>query len=90
MNLPAMARVTKIPLERLQELSKTSAVFAPGVENYHRMGAIRALWDGDLAARLEAALAEPRRATVGAWTAKPAGAGPLARAVADRVRRDAA
>ena len=30
MNLPAMARVTKIPLDRLQELSKTSAVFAPG------------------------------------------------------------
>src|SRR3954468_5404415 len=58
MNLPAMARVTKIPLERLQELSKTSAVFAPGVENYHRMGAIRALWDGDLSAHLEAALAE--------------------------------
>lgn len=57
MNLPAMARVTKIPLERLQELAAQSPVFAPGVENYWRMGAIREVWDGDYAARLAAALA---------------------------------
>lgn len=56
MNLPAMARVTKIPLERLQELAVESPVFAPGVENYRRMGAIRDVWDGDFAERLAAAL----------------------------------
>lgn len=56
MNLPAMARVTKIPLERLQELAVESPVFAPGVENYRRMGAIRDVWDGDYAAKLAAAL----------------------------------
>src|SRR3954454_13079957 len=90
MNLPAMARVTKIPLERLQELSKTSAVFAPGVENYHRMGAIRALWDGDLSAHLEAALTEPEEGDRRRQDGEARGGRTLARAVADRVRRDAA
>jgi malonate decarboxylase gamma subunit len=90
MNLPAMARVTKIPLERLQELSKTSAVFAPGVENYHRMGAIRALWDGDLAAHPEAALAEAEEGDRRRLDGEARGGRTLARTVADRVRRDAA
>src|SRR3954463_6464743 len=90
MNLPAMARVTKIPLERLQALSKTSAVFAPGVENYHRMGAIRALWEGDLSAHLEAALAEHDEGDRRRQDGEARGGRTLARAVADRVRRDAA
>lgn len=61
MDLRAMARVTKLPLEKLQALSGTSPVFAPGVDNYVRMGAVEALWDGDLAAALDHALAEPDR-----------------------------
>jgi malonate decarboxylase gamma subunit len=58
MRLPAMARVTKIDEARLAELSKSNPVFAPGVENYVAMGGIRALWTGDLQARLLAALAD--------------------------------
>lgn len=66
MDLRAMARVTKQPLEKLQALSESSPVFAPGVENYVRMGAVEAVWEGDLAAALDAALAsvpqhDPRR-----------------------------
>lgn len=60
MALPAMARVTKLPPERLEELAKTSPVFAPGVQNYVQLGGVRALWptdDGQLPARLAAALA---------------------------------
>ncbi|MGO1071936.1 biotin-independent malonate decarboxylase subunit gamma [Lysobacter sp. CA199] len=57
MDLRAMARVTKQPLEKLQALSTTSPVFAPGVENYLRMGAVESLWKGDLAAALLASLA---------------------------------
>jgi malonate decarboxylase gamma subunit len=49
MGLPAMARITRIQEERLRELSESSPVFAPGAINYVRMGAIDALWDGDLA-----------------------------------------
>jgi len=52
MGLPAMARIMRIPEERLRALSETSPVFAPGASNYLRMGAIDALWSDDLAARL--------------------------------------
>ena len=31
MNLPAMSRITKIPLDHLQALAKQSPVFSPGV-----------------------------------------------------------
>jgi malonate decarboxylase gamma subunit len=57
MNLPAMARVTRQPEERLRALAKDSPVFAPGAANYVLMGAIDSLWEGDLAQRLRAALA---------------------------------
>jgi malonate decarboxylase gamma subunit len=57
MGLPAMARVTRISEERLIELSKTSPVFAPGAENYLKMGGLDALWEGDLSACLTDALA---------------------------------
>jgi malonate decarboxylase gamma subunit len=56
MSLPAMARVTRLPEERLRALAQASPVFAPGAINYVRMGAIDALWDGDLAAHLTRAL----------------------------------
>ena len=38
--LEAMSRVTKIPLAKLQELSKTSPIFAPGAENFYLLGAV--------------------------------------------------
>jgi malonate decarboxylase gamma subunit len=69
MGLPAMARITKVPLERLEELAQDNPVFAPGAENYLRMGGVAAIWHDDLAASLERALAqaEPvdRRAELG-------------------------
>jgi len=57
MRIPAMARVTKLPEERLTALSKSNPVFAPGVQNYVAMGGVRALWQGDLPAALRDALA---------------------------------
>jgi malonate decarboxylase gamma subunit len=56
MGLPAMARITKVPEEVLVELAKANPVFAPGPENYLRMGGLEAIWEGDLAAQLQAAL----------------------------------
>jgi malonate decarboxylase gamma subunit len=56
MGLPAMARITRIAEDRLRALSTTSPVFAPGAVNYVRMGAVDALWNGDLAACLLSAL----------------------------------
>jgi malonate decarboxylase gamma subunit len=91
MNLPAMARVTKIPLAQLHELATTSPVFAPGAENYIAMGALDEVWRGDLAAALEAAL---RAATPGGDVRRERGlarGGRVAAAgVARRVRHDAA
>lgn len=57
MGLPAMARITKVPEARLTELAVDNPVFAPGPENYLRMGGIQEIWRGDLAAALAAALA---------------------------------
>lgn len=57
MGLPAMARITKVPEERLTELAQDNPVFAPGPENYLRMGGLHGIWDGDLANELARALA---------------------------------
>ena len=69
MRIPAMARVTKLSEGLLTEMSQSNPVFAPGVQNYLRMGGIRAVWDGDLAAGLRDALAhastDDRRAIEG-------------------------
>lgn len=58
MGLPAMARITKVPEEKLAELAKDNPVFAPGAENYLRMGGVHAIWEGDLAVQLSKALVE--------------------------------
>jgi malonate decarboxylase gamma subunit len=56
-----MARVTKLQEALLAALSLSNPVFAPGVDNYVRMGGVRGLWgtagQPDLAAGLRAALA---------------------------------
>jgi malonate decarboxylase gamma subunit len=89
MNLPAMARVTKIPQEKLEELAKNSPVFAPGAKNYFKMGALDSLWSGNLAEALAAALrdgsTQDRRRELGAER----GGRNLALGVAERVKGDA-
>jgi malonate decarboxylase gamma subunit len=47
MDLKAMSRITKIPYDRLVELSADSPVFAPGAENYWRMGAVHEIWSAE-------------------------------------------
>lgn len=71
MDLRAMSRVTKISLERLEELAGESPVFAPGAENYWRMGGIHEIWSADdnwperLAAALDSATDTDGRAVIG-------------------------
>ena len=85
MRIPAMARVTKLPEEKLVALAQSNPVFAPGVQNYVAMGGVRGLWEGDLQAALRDALAntptEDRRAQDGA----DRGGRRLAAAVVQRV-----
>ncbi|MCC7326576.1 MAG: biotin-independent malonate decarboxylase subunit gamma [Burkholderiales bacterium] len=62
MAAPAMARITKIPLDRLTELFRSSPVIGPGAENFLRIGALRAIWNENLANHFRRALSEPVQA----------------------------
>lgn len=69
MALPAMARITQIPVEELESLCRSSPIFGPGVQHYERLGAVEAVWSGSLAGALHEALRVPaggdRRAALG-------------------------
>ncbi|HHL3493371.1 TPA: biotin-independent malonate decarboxylase subunit gamma [Legionella pneumophila] len=43
--LEGMAKVTKIDIEMLRSISKTSSVFAPGAENFKKLGGIHEVLD---------------------------------------------
>lgn len=60
MDLPSMAKVTKLSMEALQEKAKSTPVFAPGLSNLARMGAVHITWNDDvsLAGQLDALLAD--------------------------------
>ena len=45
MDLPSVARVTKLPLEKLQEMAQSTPVFAPGLDNMLATGAVHAVLD---------------------------------------------
>ncbi|HEY6645381.1 biotin-independent malonate decarboxylase subunit gamma [Povalibacter sp.] len=45
MDLPSMSKVTKLPLEVLEEKAKSTPVFAPSLSNLARTGAVYATWD---------------------------------------------
>jgi malonate decarboxylase gamma subunit len=45
MDLPSMARVTKLSLDVLREKARSTAVFAPGLDNLAKMGAVDAVLD---------------------------------------------
>ncbi len=45
MDLPSIARVTKLPLEKLEEMAKTTPVFAPGLDSLFKTGAVTSIWD---------------------------------------------
>jgi malonate decarboxylase gamma subunit len=72
MDLPSIARVTKLPLDRLEALSKDTSVFAPGLDHALPIGAVAEIWnDSDLPAKLAMALDGPpgapdRRDEIGA------------------------
>jgi malonate decarboxylase gamma subunit len=61
-DLPSMARVTKLSIEVLQEKTKSTPVFAPGLEHLAQIGAVIATWDEtrSLAEQLQGLLAERR------------------------------
>ena len=56
MALPAMSRITQIPLDQLEELCNSSPIFAPGIKNYIVLGAIEDVTDENLCLELEKAV----------------------------------
>jgi malonate decarboxylase gamma subunit len=45
MDLPSISRVTKLPLEQLTKLARSTPIFAPGLEPMFAVGAIAEIWD---------------------------------------------
>ena len=85
MRIPAMARVTKLSEDFLSRLSDSNPVFAPGVQNYVRMGGVQALWTGDLQACLREALAHAPTTDCRAEDGRARGGRTMAAAVAASV-----
>ena len=72
MDLPSIARVTKIPEKKLAEMAKSTPVFAPGLDPLFKTGAVTTIWDanrpfdGQLAETLKGATMKDERDTLGA------------------------
>ncbi|HDR8974609.1 biotin-independent malonate decarboxylase subunit gamma [Burkholderia vietnamiensis] len=83
MDLPSMSRVTKLPIDVLEAMARSTPVFAPGLDNLVKMGAVDAVLDP----------ARALDAQVGEWLARPVDRGdtraargrPVAADVARRV-----
>lgn len=83
MDLPSMSRVTKLPIDVLEAMARSTPVFAPGLDNLVKMGAVDAVLDP--ACALDAQFGE--------WLARPVDRGdtraargrPVAADVARRV-----
>ena len=88
MGLPAMARIMRIPEEKLRALSRTSPVFAPGAVNFLKMGAIDALWSDDLATSLLEAFGRADTVDRRSASGRERGGRTLAQLIARRVAAD--
>jgi malonate decarboxylase gamma subunit len=58
MDLPSIARVTKLPLDQLERLAQSTPIFAPGLDPMFAVGAVAQIWDASkpLAEQLAALL----------------------------------
>jgi malonate decarboxylase gamma subunit len=87
MDLPSMARVTKLPLALLEEKARATPVFAPGLDNLARTGAITAVLNpaASLANQLEAVLKDTCSADIRDQAGRERGGRPKAADIAERV-----
>ena len=91
MDLPSVARVTKLPLERLEAMARSTSVFAPGLDNMVRTGAVQAVLDPDepLGPQVAALIADAPTADTRDALGRDRGGRPLAHDIAARVVREA-
>ncbi|KAB1072793.1 biotin-independent malonate decarboxylase subunit gamma [Methylobacterium planeticum] len=92
MDLPSVARVTKLPLDKLEAMAKDTPVFAPGLDNMVQTGAVQGVLDParPLAPQIAAVIdAMPAGDTRDALGRERAGR-PVAQEIAAQVVREAA
>jgi len=91
MDLPSMARVTKLPIEVLKAKAEKTTVFAPGLENLAQTGAIHTIWNPDqsLAEQFLALLAEQTGRDARDRLGEDRGGRPKAASIAERVEKEA-
>lgn len=92
MDLPSVARVTKLPLATLEEMAKSTAVFAPGLDNMVAAGAVHAVLDPDepLGPQVQGLIVGLPDGDIRDRLGAERGGRPVAREVAERVMRGAA
>jgi malonate decarboxylase gamma subunit len=91
MDLPSVSRVTKLPVDKLKQLAKTTPVFAPGLDHMVQMGAVAKIWDPakPLYEQLEEALAAASLTDVRDELGAERKGRPMAALVAKRVIEEA-
>ncbi|GEO99534.1 biotin-independent malonate decarboxylase subunit gamma [Methylobacterium haplocladii] len=87
MDLPSVARVTKLPLEKLQQMAKSTPVFAPGLDNMVAAGAVHVVLDPErpLHAQILGLIADLPSHDVRDRLGQERGGRPVARDIAARV-----
>jgi malonate decarboxylase gamma subunit len=87
MDLPSVARVTKLPLDKLQEMARSTPVFAPGIDNMVATGAVHLVLDPDkpLDSQIRDLIAGLPQGDVRDRLGAERGGRPVARAVAEAV-----
>lgn len=92
MDLPSVARVTKLPLDRLEAMAKSTPVFAPGLDNMVLAGAVTRVLDpaSPLGPQLRALIDNLPDADTRDAAGKERGGRPVAHDIAARVMRAAA
>jgi malonate decarboxylase gamma subunit len=92
MDLPSISRVTKLPLDQLKQMAKSTPIFAPGLDPLFATGAVTEKWDAasnlskQLAALLRTTSFTDRRDQIGLER----GGRKQAAGVANRVKDEAA
>ncbi|MGU3538583.1 biotin-independent malonate decarboxylase subunit gamma [Methylobacterium sp. A54F] len=91
MDLPSVARVTKLPLETLEAMAKDTPVFAPGLDNMVQTGAVQAVLDPGqpLPGQILTLLADLPEADARDAAGRARGGRPVAQDIAERVARAA-